>query len=171
MFMKFSQDSLENTEIINQRLFKSELHFLFMMRIILDTNFLIYCAKNKIDYTYEISNMIHEGYELVVPIQVVEELKKVMQKQKRKYSVEERRRNPRLKKTTGRDKDAANLALQLLNANRVKVVSPIGKNVDDAIINLGQEDNNIVCTLDREMRGILGRVILINRFKRLMLTK
>lgn len=128
------------------------------MKIILDTNFVIYCAKNKLDYKKEILNLLNEGFELVVPEQVIEELKKL--------------KNDKLKKVSGKDKDAANLALQLLDFNKVHKVKTKGKTVDEAIINLANEDKkNIVCTLDREMRNILGRVILINRFKRLMLTK
>lgn len=42
------------------------------MKIILDTNFLVYCAKNKLDYKEEIGNLIKEGFELVVPEQVVD---------------------------------------------------------------------------------------------------
>ena len=142
------------------------------MKIILDTNFLVYCAKNKLDYKEEIEYLIKEGFELVVPEQVIEELKMISKKPKIKNSGFLKLRNPKFKKTTGRDRDAANLALQLLNFNKVKIVKTQGKNVDDAIINLANEDKkNIVCTLDREMRHILGRVILINKFKRLMLTK
>jgi len=44
------------------------------MKIILDTNFLIYCSKEKLDYVEEIGKFINENYELVVPVQVVEEL-------------------------------------------------------------------------------------------------
>lgn len=128
------------------------------MKIILDTNFLIYCAKNKLDYVEEINNLIIDKYELVVPMQVVDELKKL--------------RDDKFKKVSGKDKDACNLALQLLKVNNVKDVRVEGKTVDEGIINLSKEDSkNVVCTLDREMRRILERVILINRGKRLMLTK
>lgn len=128
------------------------------MKIILDTNFLIYCAANKLDYTEQISEMINEDYELVVPEQVVNELTKL--------------KNDKLKKVSGKDKIAADLALQLLDFNKIKRVKTKGSNVDEAIINLAAEDEkNIVCTLDREMRYTLGRVILVNRFRRLMLTK
>lgn len=128
------------------------------MKIILDTNFLIYCAREKLNYAEEIGNLINEGFELVVPLQVVKELKSL--------------RDDKLKKVKGRDKDAADLALQLLNINKVKEVEVEGKTVDEGIINLAEEDKkNIVATLDREMRGILGRVILINRGKKLMLTR
>jgi rRNA-processing protein FCF1 len=128
------------------------------MKIILDTNFLIYCAKNKLDYIEEIKNLINEGFELVVPRQVINEINKL--------------KEDKFKKVSGKDKLACNLALQILEKNKVKIVNLEGKTVDDAIINLALEDKkNIVCTLDREIRHTLGRVILINRFRRLMLTK
>ena len=128
------------------------------MKIILDTNFLIYCAKNKLDYREEILNLLNEDFDLVVPEQVIEELKKL--------------KDDKFKKVSGKDKEAANLALQLLDFNKVRKVNPDGRTVDEAIINLAKEHKkNIVATLDREMRHTLGRVILINRFKRVMLTK
>ena len=43
------------------------------MKVILDTNFLIYCAKEKRDYFEAIQNMLNENYELVVPEQVIRE--------------------------------------------------------------------------------------------------
>jgi rRNA-processing protein FCF1 len=129
-----------------------------MIKVILDTNFLIYCAKEKMDYKEEIGELVNEGFQLVVPMQVINELDKL--------------KNDFMGKVSGKDKAACDLALQLLDKNKVKIISPIGKGVDKAIINLAKEDkNNIVATLDREMRGILGRVILINKGKKLMLTK
>ena len=128
------------------------------MKIILDTNFLIYCAKNKLDYVEEIGNLINEGFELIVPMQVVNEIEKL--------------KNDKLKKVSGKDKNAADLALQLLDVNKVKKVRVEGKSVDEGIINLAKEDKkNIVATLDREMRHILGRVILISKGQKLMLTR
>jgi len=128
------------------------------MKIILDTNFLIYCAKNKLDYVEKIEGLLNEDFELVVPMQVIEELKSL--------------KNDKLKKVSGKDKSACDLALQLLGVNKVKKVEVKGKSVDEGIINLARGGKkNIVCTLDREMRKILGRVILINRGKKLMLTR
>ena len=125
------------------------------MKIILDTNFLIYCAKAKLDYVEEVGNIINEGVELVVPDQVIGELERL-----------------KIKAKKGKDKDACDLALKLLKNNKVKVVKPVGKTVDNAMVNLANEDpKNIVCTLDREMRTTLGRVILVNRGKKLMLTR
>ncbi|MBS3079656.1 hypothetical protein J4218_06040 [Candidatus Pacearchaeota archaeon] len=128
------------------------------MLIILDTNFLIYCAREKLDYVEDIGKLINEGYELVVPKQVINELEKL--------------KEDKTKKVSGRDKEAISLALQLLGVNNVTIVKTIGKTVDESIINLSRKNSkNIVCTLDREMRHILGRVILVNRGKKLMLTK
>ena len=128
------------------------------MQIIFDTNFLIYCAREKMDYVEEIRNILNENYKLVVPVQVVKELEKL--------------RNDKFKRVSGKDKRAADLALQLLDLNKVKKINIKGKTVDEGIINLSrEEDKNIVCTLDSEMRKILGRVILVNKGKRLMITK
>ena len=125
------------------------------MKVILDTNFLIYCAKEKLDYVEKIRDLLNENYELIVPVQVVEELERLKQKAKK-----------------GKDKAGADLALQLLDVNKIKKVKVEGKNVDEGIINLSKQDKkNIVCTLDREMRHILKRVILISRGKKLMLTR
>ncbi|MDP2925734.1 MAG: PIN domain-containing protein [Nanoarchaeota archaeon] len=143
-----------------------------MIKIILDTNFLIYCAKEKLDYTEEIEKIINESYELVVPSSVIEELKKVIFKKKPDFISKLKKRNLKYKKTTGKDKEAASLALELLEYNKVNAITTSGKTVDDSIINLAKENKkNIVCTLDREMRHILGRVILINKGKKLILTK
>lgn len=125
------------------------------MKIILDTNFLIYCAKEKLDYVENISDLVNEGYDLVVPKQVIQELERL-----------------KIKAKKGKDKDASDLALKLLKVNNIKIVKPVGKTVDSAIVNMAKEDSkNIVCTLDREMRWDLGRVILVNRGKKLMLTR
>ena len=78
------------------------------MRVILDTNFLIYCAKNKLDYAEEISNLLNEDYELVLPLQVFRELELL--------------RDDKKKKVSGKDKRAIDLALQLLGVNNVKKI-------------------------------------------------
>ena len=144
------------------------------MKVILDTNFIIYCVKNKLDYVSEIEMLLNEKYELVVPVQVIGELKKVSEKQKTKIPVE--KRSSRFKKTTGKDKAAALLSLQLLekyvNENKIKKIDLKSKSVDESIIKLAKIDKkNIVCTLDREMRHELPRVILVTRQGKLMITR
>ena len=128
------------------------------MKVILDTNFIIYCAKNKLDYVEGIGDLLNEHCELVVPSQVINELKKL--------------RDDKWKKVSGKDKTAIDLALQLLKVNNVKEVEIEGNSVDEGMINLANENKkNIVCTFDREMRKKLPRVILLNRKKKLILTR
>jgi len=62
--------------------------------------------------------------------------------------------------------------LQILDAKKIKKIEIEGKDVDKVIIQLARQDKkNIVATLDREMRETLGRVILISKGKKLMLTR
>jgi rRNA-processing protein FCF1 len=129
-----------------------------MIKVILDTNFLIYCAKHKLDYVEEIDELLSEGHEIVVPLQVVFELEKL--------------RDDKLKKVSGADKQAAGLAMQIIEFNKIKKIDIPGSTVDNALIKLaGENKKNIVATLDRGMRIELPRVILINRFKKLMLAR
>ena len=71
------------------------------MKVILDTNFLIYCAKEKLDYIEEINNILNEGFDLVVPEQVIGELKRL-----------------KIKAKKGKDKDACDLALKILDKKK-----------------------------------------------------
>ncbi len=120
-----------------------------MIKVILDTNFVIYCAEKKIDYVEQILDLMNEGYELVTPKQVIDELEDLKQTSP-KYS----------------DRIAANLALQILKFNKVNIVEARGRNADDAIFSLSKF--NIVATLDDGLKGRVGRIIIISRDRKLM---
>jgi len=110
-----------------------------MRKIILDTNFLVYCAKKKLDYVEDIRVLVIGKYDLVVPSQVIEELKKIKETAK-KYS----------------DKEAANLALKILKANKIIVVETNESSTDRSIVKLSKEEfGNIVATVDL---GLIKRV-------------
>ena len=122
-----------------------------MKKIILDTNFLIYCAENKIDYVTEIARLMTEGYELFVPFQVVHELEDLYKKGK-KFS----------------DRSAAWIALKILRSNNVKTLTASGRTADEAILNLVRI-GSIIATLDLELRQKLAgtRVIVVQGNKKL----
>jgi rRNA-processing protein FCF1 len=122
-----------------------------MIKVILDTNFLIYCAENKIDYVQEILQLMDEGYELVIPQQVADELNELYKKGE-KFS----------------DRQAAWLAMKLVGANKVKIIMAPGRCADEAIINLVRV-GSIVATHDLELRKKLrnSRVIVIQGKKKL----
>jgi rRNA-processing protein FCF1 len=117
------------------------------MQVILDTNFLIYCAENKVDYATNIMNLMNEGYELVVPNQVIIEIESIA-KNAKKLS----------------DRTAAFLALKLLEHNKVKVISSEGVYADEAIVNMVRR-GSIVATLDFGLRKALkgkARIMIVN---------
>jgi rRNA-processing protein FCF1 len=122
-----------------------------MLKIILDTNFLIYCAENKIDYQQEIGSLVGESYELIVPKQVVDELEEIY-KNGKKFS----------------DRNAAWLAIKLLEHNKVSVVTVRASYADEAIISLVRI-GSVVATLDLELRKKLAgtRIIVIQGVKKL----
>ncbi len=120
------------------------------MKIILDANFLVYCAKQKLDYKERINEIINTGYGLVVPEQVILELNSLREKAEK-----------------AKDKQAAKLALQLLKVNKVKILKIPGKNADDAILNISK--GNIIATLDRALRFKAERVITVSSEKKLRL--
>jgi len=110
-----------------------------MRKIILDTNFLVYCAKKKLDYVEDIRVLVIGKYDLVVPSQVIVELEKIKETAK-KYS----------------DKEAANLALRILKVNKTKVVETNESSTDRSIVKLSKEEfGNIVATVDL---GLIKRV-------------
>jgi hypothetical protein len=95
-----------------------------MKQILLDTNFILTCIKQRIDFFEELEK---EGYSIIIPEEVIKELKK-------------------LKKES---------ALKLLEKEKkeFKKISLGGKIVDNAIINYAKENTNIIiATLDRDIQ-------------------
>ena len=103
------------------------------MEVILDTNFLLSCVKQKIDLFEQIES-IFPGAELVVPKQVIEELETL--KNRRELKVKER--------------ESAYIALQLIEKNikKIKILEFEG-GADRVIMNYSLSNKNIVvATLD-----------------------
>ena len=122
------------------------------MKIMLDANFLVYCAKQKIDYT---SEMPVSG-EIVVLSSVVEELEK-LKEGKEKAS----------------DKRDAEIALQILKKNikekKVKKIETSERGGDEAIL-LEVEKGDVVATMDKELKKELkdkARILSIKGGKKL----
>jgi len=119
-----------------------------MIKVILDTNFLVYCAKQKIDYVEDISNLMKSGFELTTISSVLIELEKLA-KEEKKLS----------------DRDAAKMALKILKAGAVKIILTGGDNADQEIIKLAP--GNIIATLDRGLKSKVERSIIIREGKKL----
>jgi len=112
-----------------------------MKNVVLDTNFILNCAKQKIDFFEDIKLM---PLKILIPKQAIVEIKGI-----------------------AKSKDEAKLALELLKNNQFKEIDLKTKNVDQGIINLARKDKNIVvATLDKELKGKIKNPKLIIREKK-----
>jgi rRNA-processing protein FCF1 len=121
-----------------------------MKKTILDTNFILTCVKQKIDFFEEIKLM---GMQILIPNQVINEIKKI-ENSKQKQEV---RRNARL-------------ALKILEKNKYKKID-LGKgHVDKKIINYVKNKKDIVvATLDKELKNKITNPKLIIRGRKKIL--
>ena len=104
-----------------------------MIKIILDTNFLVIPHIYKIDIFHEIDRLINREYEILVPSGVLEELR-------------------RLKNSKGENKISARVALQLIKKKCIKIIQSQNL-VDEFILNFAVKNRGvIVCTNDAELR-------------------
>lgn len=125
-----------------------------MMKVVIDTNFIVYCAKQKIDFMAELGRILDSKFTVIVPSIVLEELQKLAVTKKAKRI----------------DREAAMLALQIIEKNREKGVISVRKieaeTADGAILQNDGKDT-IVATLDRALRQRLKNAkILVIRQKR-----
>jgi len=115
-----------------------------MKRIILDTNFLIYCSEYKIDFFTEIDRIYSLPYKLAVLSRTIEELEKVKPKK---------------------------LSLIKKFIEKIEVIPSTEKHVDKDLIELS-EKGDIIATQDQELkRKLKGHVIVIRQKKYLEFRK
>ena len=104
-----------------------------MKAILLDTNFILTCVKQKIDF-FEFLEF--EGFKILIPKQVIGEIKNFSKSEKKLHF-----------------KKDAELALKILGENNFKKVDLKMNNVDGGIIKFAAENPKIViATLDREIK-------------------
>jgi rRNA-processing protein FCF1 len=119
-----------------------------MEKIVFDTNFLMTCIKQKIDFLQEL-----QGYELVLPKQVIIELEK-LSKDKRK-------------KASERDLALTTLAFIKNFKARFKEIELEKKFVDSGLARL---EGYIIATMDKELRQKLkgkAKFLSISKHKKL----
>jgi len=118
-----------------------------MKQAILDTNFILTCIKQKIDFFRDIPNM---GVQILIPRQVIEEVKRVSNSTKKlKF------------------RDDAKLAQVILEKNKFTQIDIRGKYVDKGLINYAKDHPRlIVATLDKEIKSKIVNSKLIIRGKK-----
>ncbi len=121
-----------------------------MKQVLLDTNFIVTCVRQKIDFLEQIENL---GLEILIPEQVLKETEK-------------------LSKAGGKSlklRDQAELSLRILNANKenFKKIKLPARNVDNGIKKFAdQNPNAILATLDRELKKRTANQKLVIRDKK-----
>lgn len=118
-----------------------------MKKVILDSNFILTCIKQKIDFFEEIKFM---GMKVLIPKQVIKEIKEIVNSKKKLHF-----------------KEDAKLALKLLEKNSFNKVDLNTKKVDKGLINFSKENKNVImATLDKEIKNKIKNPKLIIRGKK-----
>jgi rRNA-processing protein FCF1 len=122
------------------------------MKILLDTNFVLTCAKQKIDFPNVAEQVIDQKIEWIVPQDVLDELGQLKDK----------------KGTKTKDKQAAALSFDVLQSLNPKIIELKGKNpnVDIKIVNYIIDKQITLATLDKNLKSRVKNKILTIRGKK-----
>ena len=120
------------------------------MQVVLDTSFLLTCAKQKIDFVSIANEKINEEIKWIVPNEVIGELKELSSR----------------KGLRGKDKDSAKLALELLKMVNPEFIDVKNRHVDEGIAQFVKDKDVVVATLDKKLKGRIGnRILVIKDFR------
>lgn len=122
-----------------------------MAKVVLDTNFILNCIGNKLDFFEEI---LMKGHAVLIPKEVIAEIKRLMDSSKaRKF------------------KEQANLALKLIAANDYEEISAPGRYVDVGLKKyLDEHPKVILATMDKELKkSVKNRKMVVRNKKKLEL--
>ncbi len=126
-----------------------------MKTVLVDTNFLIECAKHKVDMHTELTRILDTNFEVAILDRTMEELDTVISRGK----------------IEGR---AAKLAKIILMAKHVTIIATSGGHTDNLLLEKA-DGNNIVATMDKALKQRLKKkkqdVIIIRGQKKLAVMK
>lgn len=110
-----------------------------MVSIILDSNFLIYCAEYRIDYESEISRLVDTKFNILISDQVIDEMEELSDNR------------------VGKEKAVIDLAKDILDdkikKNKIKVVEVTSDEADFSVIELALKNKPaIIASLDEELK-------------------
>lgn len=121
------------------------------MKILLDTNFVLTCAKQKIDFPTLTNEIIDQEIKWIVPQDVLNELGNIKDRDGIKVT----------------DKNAAKLSFEILQDLNSEIVELPGKNpnVDIKIVNYIIDKDIILATMDKNLKSRVNNKILTIRGK------
>ncbi len=111
------------------------------MEVLLDSSFIISCVRKRIDF---ISQLEEQGFKIVVPREVLQEMKDLRLKSK----------------TSHEDRIAIDVALDLIMRAKIKKNSFGKGKVDNYLIEMGKKGIHIA-TLDREIKRQVPNKVVI----------
>lgn len=122
------------------------------MEAILDTNFIISCVRDKIDF---ISQLKENGFRIIVPREVLQELKDIKER-----SGESRD-----------DRTAIAVALEIIEKSKIRKVGIGDGKVDHELIKRGV-NGAYIATLDKEIkRRVPNRIVIDSAKKAIMVER
>ncbi|MEK6881432.1 MAG: hypothetical protein AABY22_17550 [Nanoarchaeota archaeon] len=108
--------------------------------VVLDTNFILACVKEKIDFIHELQFV---GLKVVIPEQILAEIVKII-----------------LSKEKLKSRKLAETAVNILERRKFKTVVLRDKDIDRGLEKYVKEHDSMIATLDRELKKKLkGRVV------------
>ena len=121
------------------------------MKILLDTNFILTCAKNKLDFGEVVNEITSEPVEWIVPQDVLNELGSLKDRHGMKTS----------------DREAAALGFDLLQLVNPEIIEITGRNpnVDIKIVNYIMDKDIVLATMDKNLKSRVKNKILTIRGK------
>ena len=118
-----------------------------MKKVILDTNFILACVNQKIDFFEEIKFL---GLKIIIPKPVIKELEGIAKSDKKYHS-----------------KEDANIALKLIETSKFEKTGLDMGSVDSGIIKAAKADKELVlATLDRRINSLTRNPRLVIKGKK-----
>jgi rRNA-processing protein FCF1 len=122
------------------------------MEAILDTNFIISCIRNKIDF---ISQLEEEGFKVILPREVMRELKDIKNRAGESHY----------------DRSSIELALQMFEKSKIRKMALGNNKVDEMLIRMGVA-GAYIATLDKAiLNKIPNRIIINSSAKKIMVER
>lgn len=109
------------------------------MKVIIDTNLLIYSAERRIDL-FEAVKERFGSVEILIPNLVLDELKDLKENAKK-----------------GSDKSAAKLVMDILKTKKFKILKLKGENADNSILEYSKNKDVVIITLDYRFQNKLKK--------------
>ena len=122
------------------------------MKILLDTNFILTCVKQKIDFNNTANELFDKSIKWIVPQDVLNELGNLKDNKNIKV----------------KDKNAAKLSFEILQAINPEIIKLRGNNpdVDIKIVNYISGKQIVLATLDKNLKNRVTNKILTIRNKK-----